>query len=140
MTIAVDFDGTIVTHKYPAIGKEIPFAIETLVKLQEEGHRIVLWSVREGERLEEAVDYCHRRGLDFYAVNSEYPGASWSGSGVTRKIKADVYIDDCNLGGLPEWSSIYSMVTGKAGRRRKKKGLFAGLKDRCRRSREKFNR
>ena len=46
MIIAVDFDGTIVEHRYPAIGKEIPFAIDTLKKLQEEGHRLILWSER----------------------------------------------------------------------------------------------
>lgn len=48
MIIAVDFDGTIVEHKYPEIGRELPFAIETLKKLQQERHRLILWSVREG--------------------------------------------------------------------------------------------
>ena len=47
MIIAVDFDGTIVEHKYPEIGRELPFAIETLKKLQQERHRLILWSVRE---------------------------------------------------------------------------------------------
>ena len=73
MIIAVDFDGTIVEHKYPEIGRELPFAIETLKKLQQERHRLVLWSVREGELLQEAVDFCRERGLEFYAVNSNYP-------------------------------------------------------------------
>ena len=50
MIIAVDFDGTIVEHKYPEIGR-IPFAIETLKKLQQERHRLILWSVREGKLL-----------------------------------------------------------------------------------------
>lgn len=45
MIIAVDFDGTIVEHKYPEIGRELPFAIETLKKLQQERHRLILWSV-----------------------------------------------------------------------------------------------
>ena len=50
MIIACDFDGTIVTHEYPRIGKPIPFAIQTLKKLQEEDHhQIILWTVREGE-------------------------------------------------------------------------------------------
>ena len=44
MIIAVDFDGTIVEHKYPEIGRELPFAIETLKKLQQERHRLILWS------------------------------------------------------------------------------------------------
>ena len=72
MIIAVDFDGTIVEHKYPSIGKEIPFAIETLKKLQQERHFLILWSVREGRLLEEAVEFCRQRGLEFYAVNSNY--------------------------------------------------------------------
>ena len=52
MVIAVDFDGTIVEHRYPAIGKELPFAIETLQKLASEGHRLILWTVREGKYLD----------------------------------------------------------------------------------------
>ena len=71
MIIAVDFDGTIVEHKYPEIGRELPFAIETLKKLQQERHRLILWSVREGKLLQEAVDFCRERGLEFYAVNSK---------------------------------------------------------------------
>ena len=56
MKIAVDFDGTIVEHRYPQIGKEIPFAIDTLKMLQQEGHWLILWSVREGKLLEDAVE------------------------------------------------------------------------------------
>ena len=66
MIIAVDFDGTIVEHKYPAIGREIPFAIETLKKLQAERHKLILWSVREGRLLDEAVQFCRERGLQTY--------------------------------------------------------------------------
>lgn len=65
MIIAVDFDGTIVEHKYPQIGREIPFAIATLKKLQAERHLLILWSVREGEFLDEAVDFCRKCGLEF---------------------------------------------------------------------------
>ena len=68
MTIAVDFDGTIVEHRYPRIGEEIPFAVETLKLLQQEKHRLILWSVREGELLDEAVEWCRARGLEFYAA------------------------------------------------------------------------
>ena len=73
MRIAIDFDGTIVEHKYPQIGREIPFAIATLKQLQAERHLLILWSVREGELLDEAVDFCRKRGLEFYAVNSNMP-------------------------------------------------------------------
>ena len=65
MVIAVDFDGTIVEHRYPRIGEEIPFAIDTLKLLQQEKHRLILWSVREGALLDEAVEWCKARGLEF---------------------------------------------------------------------------
>ena len=73
MIIAVDFDGTIVEHKYPHIGKEIPFAIATLKKLQTEHHILILWTVREGKFLKEAIEFCRKKGLEFYAVNRNYP-------------------------------------------------------------------
>ena len=57
MVIAVDFDGTIVEHRYPSIGEELPFAIDTLRKLAEEGHRLILWTVREGQYLDDAVEF-----------------------------------------------------------------------------------
>lgn len=110
MTIAVDFDGTIVTHEYPQIGKPIPFAIETLKKLQDDHHQIILWTVREGSLLEEAVQYCRSKGLEFYAVNSNYP-EQLEFEPLPRKINADIYIDDRNLGGLPDWGVIYQMIS-----------------------------
>lgn len=114
MIIAVDFDGTIVEHKYPSIGKEIPFAIETLKKLQAERHKLILWSVREGRLLDEAVQFCHERGLDFYAINRNYPEEEkGQNNHYSRKLKADLFIDDRNLGGLPDWGTIYEMVHQK---------------------------
>lgn len=111
MVIAVDFDGTIVTHAYPAIGKPIPFAIETLKKLQQEDHHlIILWSVREGQLLDDAVRYCHERGLDFYAVNTNFPDEPVEDGLTARKLTADLFIDDRNLGGLPDWGVIYQMI------------------------------
>ena len=115
MIIAVDFDGTIVEHKYPEIGRELPFAIETLKKLQQERHRLILWSVREGELLQEAVDFCRERGLEFYAVNSNYAEETLESNHYSRKLKADLFIDDRNLGGLPEWGMIYRMIHDKWG-------------------------
>ena len=110
MTIAVDFDGTIVEHAYPQIGRPIPFAIDVLKRLQSEGqHHLILWTVREGQLLQDAIDYCRDNGLEFYAINSNYPETQLGSNG-PRKIIADVYIDDCNLGGLPEWGVIYRMI------------------------------
>ena len=111
MIIAIDFDGTIVEPRYPSIGRELPFAIETLKKLTEEGHRLILWTVREGRLLEEAVTFCRERGLEFYAVNRDYPEEEkGKNNHFSRKLKADLWIDDRNLGGLPDWGTIYEMV------------------------------
>ena len=110
MTIAVDFDGTIVEHRYPAIGREIPFAIDTLKRLAAERHRIILWSVREGRLLDEAIAFCRERGLEFYAVNTNYPEEKTGHEHFSRKLKADVFIDDRNLGGLFDWGSIYRII------------------------------
>lgn len=119
MTIAVDFDGTIVEHRYPAIGKERPFAVATLRQLQSDmpDLRLILWTVREGELLEQAVAWCAERGLEFYAVNSNYPEELPSPSADNqscRKVTADLYIDDRTLDGLPEWREIYRKITGAA--------------------------
>lgn len=111
MIIAVDFDGTIVEHKYPEIGKEIPFAIDTLKRLAAEHNKIILWSVREGKLLEDAVEYCRKRGLEFYAVNSNNPENGIKRERHQRKLIADVYIDDRNVGGLPDWGLIYRMIS-----------------------------
>ena len=108
MVIAVDFDGTIVEHAYPEIGRPIPFAIDTLLQLQKDNHKLILWSVREGELLQNAIDYCAERGLYFYAANANYPGEERENA--SRKLGADLFIDDRNLGGLPDWGVTYNAV------------------------------
>jgi hydroxymethylpyrimidine pyrophosphatase-like HAD family hydrolase len=113
MIIAVDFDGTIVEDRYPEIGREKPFAVQTLKMLVEQRHRIILWTVREGQYLEEAVAWCRERGLEFYAVNKDYPEEQKEHKTFSRKIKADLFIDDRNLGGLPDWGVIYKIITEK---------------------------
>lgn len=151
MTIAVDFDGTIVEHKYPAIGKEKPFAIETLKRLASDGHQLILWTAREGQLLEEAVKFCRERGLVFYAVNADFPDAQWDNYKASRKLKADLFIDDRNLGGLPDWTTIYEMVSGhkdyaflssdgarRSDCHRRKEGFFRRLRNRMEESREKL--
>ncbi len=118
MIIAVDFDGTIVEHRYPEIGKEIPFAIETLKRLSDDGHRLILWSVREGQLLEDAVKWCEERGLRFYAVNRNFDEDGDnedrnSNAAYSRKLKAKMFIDDRNVGGLPDWGVIYQLISRK---------------------------
>lgn len=111
MVIAVDFDGTIVEHRYPEIGRELPFAIETLLRLRKDGHQLILWTVREGKLLDEAVNYCRERGLEFYSVNSNYVEEDKEHKGFSRKLQADVFIDDRNLGGMPGWGAVYEIIS-----------------------------
>jgi len=124
MVIAVDFDGTIVEHKYPAIGEEIPNAIDTLKKLSGQGHRLILFTSRDGETLDQAVQWCKDRGLTFYAVNSNYPPGSLFAERRegASKVMADVYIDDRNIGGLPSWNDMYDAIQGKSRSKSKKNG------------------
>ena len=111
MVIAVDFDGTIVEHRYPEIGQEIPFAIDTLKMLIADRHQVILWTVRENELLDDAVEWCRKRGVEFYAVNKDYPEERKEyNNHFSRKIKAEVWIDDRNVGGLPDWGTMYSMI------------------------------
>ena len=127
LTIAVDFDGTIVENRFPEIGKPILFAFESLKKLQDEGHRLILWTYRNGDRLEEAVEFCKNNGLDFYAVNKSYPEEEYDDT-ISRKILADIFIDDRNLGGLKGWGEIYQNLTNnKPGKRKEKKKKKTGF-------------
>ncbi len=110
MIIAVDFDGTIVEHRYPQIGREIPFAIDTLKMLIQDRHMLILWTVREGRLLDEAVEWCKKRGVEFYAVNRNYPEEDARNKISSRKVNADLFIDDRNIGGLLDWGTIYQMI------------------------------
>lgn len=129
LIIAVDFDGTIVEDRYPQIGPAKIFAFETLKELQNKGYRLILWTYRSGEKLEEAVDFCKKNGLDFYAVNNSYPEEKYKGK-TSRKINADVFIDDRSLGELPGWGEIYQLLlkTEKPPERKVKKGFFGLFK------------
>ena len=118
MKIAVDFDGTIVEHKYPQIGKEKLFAFETIKQLIKQKHQLILWTYRAGKELDEAVEFCMENGVEFFAVNKNYPEEHYDGS-ISRKIDADVYIDDRNVGGFPGWSAIWQIINpseGQSGR------------------------
>lgn len=110
MKIAVDFDGTIVEHKYPRIGREMLFAFDTLKALQAKGHQLILWTIRSGKELDEAVEFCRKNGVEFYAVNRNYPEEVFDEKDTSRKLNADVFIDDRNVGGFPGWGEIFFML------------------------------
>ena len=124
LIIAVDFDGTIVEDAYPKIGKPMIFAFETLLKLQKEGHRIILWTYRNGRALREAVKFCEENGIEFYAINKSYPEEEFDGK-ISRKIHADLFIDDRNIGGFIGWTEVYKLVFNYTPEVPKKKGFFS---------------
>jgi hydroxymethylpyrimidine pyrophosphatase-like HAD family hydrolase len=128
--LAIDFDGTIVDDKYPAIGKPKLFAFETLKKLQEEGFTLILWTYRSGRSLKEAVEFCRQEGIEFYAVNKSYKEEDYS-ENISRKINADIFIDDRNVGGFLGWGAIYRELLGEGEELRhlksKKKYFFESI-------------
>lgn len=126
LIIAVDFDGTIVEDAYPKIGKPMLFAFETLKKLQEDGHRLILWTYRCGSKLDEAVKFCAANGIHFYAVNKSFTEEVYTND-VSRKINADLFIDDRNIGGFPGWGKVYQTLTNTAPPIPEKKKGFFGL-------------
>ena len=139
--IAVDFDGTIVEHKYPEIGEEMMFAFDTLKALQKKGHTLILWTYRAGKYLDDAVKYCEQNGLKFHAVNKSYPEEVFDEKTISRKINADIFIDDRNVGGFLGWGEIYQMLHPEDGEfnhqlrnpeahnnfKKEKKSFFGGL-------------
>jgi hydroxymethylpyrimidine pyrophosphatase-like HAD family hydrolase len=125
--IAVDFDGTIVEDRYPSIGKPMIFAFETMKMLQKDGHRLILWTYREDSELHDAVEFCKKEGIEFYAVNKNFPEEIYDPS-IPRKLKADIFIDDRNIGGFLGWGKIYQLLQSEGSQKlelKKKKSFFS---------------
>jgi len=126
LILAIDFDGTIVEDAYPNIGKPQLFAFETLKRLQDHGHRLILWTYRDGKKLEEAVLFCRENGIEFYAVNKSFPEEQFD-KNKSPKIHADYFIDDRNIGGFIGWGKIYQMLTNQTpnlNKAKSKKGFW----------------
>ena len=129
LIIAIDFDGTIVEDAYPAVGKPKLFAFDTLKKLQNECHRLILWTYRSGKKLEEAVKFCESNGISFYAVNASYEDEEID-SEKSRKIHADIFIDDRNVGGFIGWGNVHQLLLNQEIVTKQTKGIFSFLKKR----------
>ncbi|MCK6471514.1 MAG: HAD family hydrolase [Planctomycetes bacterium] len=95
MRVVIDFDGTIVEHAYPDIGAAAPLALETIKFLKRQGCWLGLFTVRSGAKLEAAVAWLKKNGIEFDAVNSDERQKEWTTS---PKMYGDVYIDDRGLG------------------------------------------
>lgn len=92
--VAVDFDGTIVEDKYPEIGRVNKEMVDLLYQLQQQGVALILWTCRDGLQLQQAVNFCEALGLTFAAVNENHPACQTMFNNDTRKVYADLYIDD----------------------------------------------
>lgn len=110
MIIAVDFDGTIHNGEYPNIGEPVKDSVEILQALHDDGHSIIIWTCRAGKYLDDAIGWLERAGVPFDAVNEHDPSVLRNFGTDTRKVYADVYIDDHNIGGLPSWKAIYRKI------------------------------
>lgn len=108
--IAIDFDGTLVDHRFPKIGGEVPGAFSWLLEFQQAGAKLILWTMRsdliadaescEGHKadrsyLTEAVEFCRARGVEFWGVNQNPEQSSWT---LSPKQYAHIYVDDAALG------------------------------------------
>lgn len=110
MIIAVDFDGTLCQDKYPAIGNPMVGAVESMKRLWEEGHYLIIHTCRTSERLKDAINWLLEYNIPFHRVNDHCPtNVALYGEG-GAKIYADVYIDDKNLGGFPGWFDTMQLL------------------------------
>ena len=94
MIIAVDFDGTCVTHEYPAVGRDIG-AQDVLRKLVRRGDKLILWTMRSGKELDDAVQWFADNDIPLYGIQVNPEQSQWTKS---PKAYAQIYIDDAALG------------------------------------------
>ncbi len=103
LTLAVDFDGTIVSHAYPNIGEPIKNAKDVMERLIKRGHKIVIWTARNGKDLEKVKTWLMQNNYPFECINKNIINAPYR---PWPKIYADLVIDDRNIGGLLDWLEI----------------------------------
>ena len=124
MYIAIDFDGTCVTHDYPRIGKEIG-ATKVLKRLVEAGHKLILNTMRSDKELHDAVNWFKKNGIELYGVNENPTQKRWTNS---PKVYAHMYIDDaafgCPLINAPELSDRQFVDWDSVGRKLIQMGII----------------
>lgn len=111
MIFAIDFDGTIVRHKFPEIGEIIPDAVEAMRQIKDLGHHIIIWTCRAGDTLKEAIDFLNANNIPYDCVNQNLPWHITHYNNDSRKIFADIYIDDANAGRWT-WPEVLAVARG----------------------------
>lgn len=94
MKIAIDFDGTVVEHVFPRVGKDVPGAVSVLKALVDKGHRLILYTMRSDQYLADAVNWFKARDIQLYGIQTDPEQITWTHS---NKCNADLVIDDRNL-------------------------------------------
>ena len=95
MKIAIDFDGTVVDHDYPDVGKDAPDAEVALNWLVSQGHQLILYTMRSGKELDDAIQWYKNKNIPLFGVQKDPEQGRWTTS---NKCYANVYIDDAALG------------------------------------------
>lgn len=109
MEIVVDFDGTVVEHKYPEVGHDVQGAVYVLRKLVAQGHQIILWTMRSNESLQDAVDWYKGHNIPLCGINQHPTQKDWTSS---PKPYGHIYIDDAALG-CPLNCKVETLPDGK---------------------------
>lgn len=107
MILAIDFDGTVVDHEFPKIGRLRKDAKTVINKLFDDNHKVIIWTCRGGEYLDKMREFLDLNDIHYNHINENCPSVIFS---PFPKIYADIYIDDRQIGGLPEWSEIYKII------------------------------
>lgn len=123
MIIAVDFDGVLNACEYPNVGVLVADAKKGMQWLHDEGHTLILWTCREGDDLLRAINFLLERGVPFDGVNCNVRSNIEKHSNDSRKVCADLYLDDRNLGGFPGWEEVMIML--KEGENRRLNDAYA---------------
>lgn len=110
MIIAIDFDGVLARTNYPVILGCMPYVREAMEQLHKEGHYLIVNTCREGAALVVAVNWLLEQGIPFDRVNDNAPDNILEYSNNSRKLYADQYIDDRNLGGFPGWKKALEII------------------------------
>lgn len=113
MIIAIDFDDTVAVSQYPTIVAMMPGAKKYINKLYDDGHYVIIWTCRMGGPLDMAIKWLNDNGIKYHKVNEHHPELVERYQNDTRKIAADIYVDDKNILGLPKWPIVYKIITTK---------------------------